>query len=140
MLKLLRFLGSRRWKNSFLVHFHGHLLMEKESVMQSILSTYPCAFYSLVWWLISELFHAHHTDYLLLVKTCVSICLTFHLSFHAMAVQLSLTLIFATLLQFNFLSTTLRHHCSIWSNSPTQYVVLAVKLSNSKGGKLSTYS
>jgi len=57
-----------------------------------------------------------------------------------MAVQLSLTLIFATLLQFHFLSTALRHHYSIWSNSRTQYVVLADNLSNIKGDELSTYS
>jgi len=70
----------------------------------------------------------------------MSVCLTYNLSFHVMAVQLSLTLIFATLLQFHFLSTTPRHHYSIWSNSPTQYVVLVDKLSNIKGDKLSTYS
>jgi hypothetical protein len=110
--------------------------------MQSDCPHSRVSIYSHVLWLISQLFHAHPTDYLLLVgKECSSVYFTFHLSFHAMAVKLSLAIIFSTLPQFHFLlSTSLRHHYSIWYNSPTQCIVSVGRSSDIKGDKLSMYS
>jgi hypothetical protein len=45
MMKLLRMLGSRRWKNNFFVHFWAHLLMEQEFIMWSHLFMYPNIYY-----------------------------------------------------------------------------------------------
>jgi len=41
MIKLLRMVRSRRWKNIFFVHIQIHLLIELEFDMQSDFSTYP---------------------------------------------------------------------------------------------------
>jgi hypothetical protein len=41
IIKLLSMVRSRRWKNSFFVHFQVRWLIEEELVMQSDLPTYP---------------------------------------------------------------------------------------------------
>ena len=75
MIKLLRMVRSRRWKNSFFVHFQVHLLIEKEFVMQSDLSAYPVVFCSPVLWPVSQLFHVYHRHYLPVVENaCSSVC------------------------------------------------------------------
>jgi len=47
IMKLFSTVKSSKWKNSFFVHFHIHLLMEYVFIMWSLLSTYPtCSLYS----------------------------------------------------------------------------------------------
>jgi hypothetical protein len=74
MIKLLRMVRSRRWKNSFIVHCQFHLL--KECLSYSQIRPYIlCVYYSLVLWPVSQLFHAHHRNYLPMVENaCSSVC------------------------------------------------------------------
>ena len=68
--------------------------------------------------------------------------LTFSSSFPSMALQLPLTIVFVTLLQFHVFSKILQPHSSILSSSPIAVYCLSMELSSTVGDekKFSMYS
>ena len=73
MIRQLRMVRSRRWKNSFFVHFKVYLLKEytSSSCGQICLHT-PCVYYSPALMLVSWLFHTHHRNYPPMVENASS--------------------------------------------------------------------
>jgi hypothetical protein len=78
MIAMSRMVNSIRGKNSFFVHFAGHLIIILGSPCCEICPLTPYVYYSLIPWLGSEIFYAHPRNYPLLVEKA---CLAIHLHY-----------------------------------------------------------